>query len=109
VHHRFAQPLQMQFLETGPAIDQRREIVERHKREGTVGWAILPELDGAHLAAEVALANGFDLEIARKLHRCPPRRLARVDRLNRCGARLMPHMAPILLGGDQNGFDPNRV
>ena len=62
VHHRLAQPLQLQLLEAGEPVDQAGEDIEVHEGRRAVGRPVLPELDRAHLAAQVALADGLDLE-----------------------------------------------
>jgi hypothetical protein len=71
VHHRFPEPLQMKLLQSAPLLDQACELVERHERKRTIRRTILPELDSAHLAAEVALTNWLDLEVGWEIHSIP--------------------------------------
>jgi hypothetical protein len=54
VHQRLAQTLQVQPLEVRHLVDQPAEDAEVHERERTIGRAVLAELYGAHLAAQIA-------------------------------------------------------
>ncbi|MGZ3388006.1 MAG: hypothetical protein ACXVCF_00230 [Isosphaeraceae bacterium] len=65
MHHRLAQSLELKLLQLGELIEQSGERSEVHERRRAMGWAILPELDRAHLAPKVALADGLDLEESR--------------------------------------------
>jgi len=62
VHHRLAQPLKLQLFQVRKLVDQGREDVEVHEGRRAVGRAVLAKLDGAHLAAQVALADRLDLK-----------------------------------------------
>src|SRR5512143_3964552 len=61
-----AEPLQLQLVDVAETLDQPLEVVERQERERTVRRAVLAELDRAHLAAQVALADRLDLHEARE-------------------------------------------
>ena len=62
VHHRLAQPLKLELFQVRELFDQPCEDVEIHERGRTVRRTILSELDRAHLATQVALADRLDLE-----------------------------------------------
>jgi hypothetical protein len=68
VHHRFAEPLELKVIQRRELVDQADEIVERHEGKRAVRRSIAPELDRAHLAAQVALADRLDLQVGREFH-----------------------------------------
>jgi len=69
VHRRLAEPLQVQLAQARELVEQARECLERHEREWPVRRTVAPELDGAHLAAQVALADRLDLHELRQRRR----------------------------------------
>jgi hypothetical protein len=63
MHHRFAQPLQVQLAQLGHLVDKAREDGEFHERGRPMRRSVAAKLNRAHLAAQVALANGLNLNI----------------------------------------------
>jgi hypothetical protein len=71
VHHRLAEALQVQLARAAKLIDQAREDAKVHASDAAPSGTVAAKLHGAHLAAQVALADWFDLDEARKLQRTP--------------------------------------
>src|SRR5438874_3389630 len=68
MHQGLAQSLQMESLEVGIFVHKPGEDLEGHKSGRTMRRAVAAELDRAHPATKVALADRLDLQVRRKLH-----------------------------------------
>src|SRR5689334_16652282 len=62
VHHGLAKALKLELFECRKLIKQLREDVEVHERRRAIRWTILPKVNRAHPAAQVALAYRLNLE-----------------------------------------------
>jgi|GEM_PF-5825095 len=61
MHERFAQALQMQFLDGFELFEQAHVVVEGKLRRRAVGRHVGAVLDRAHRAAQIALPHRLDL------------------------------------------------
>ncbi len=68
VHHRLSHSLQVQFLNVHELVNYICKFLEIYEGERPKGRAIPPELDRAHLAAQVTLTNWLDLNMGGELH-----------------------------------------
>src|SRR5438045_5233922 len=68
MHQGLAESLKMERLEVAIFVHKPGECLEGHKCGRTIRRPIVAELDRTHPATQIALADGFDLQIGRELH-----------------------------------------
>src|SRR5690606_30308866 len=75
MHHRLAEPLEMQLAEFRELVEEMDEDLVVHEGGRAVGRAVGAELECAHLATQIALPDRFNLQFGRQ----PPASLARAE------------------------------